>query len=97
MAVIHNVFTVGTTATLICEIPSKCPPTAVLIFNDDNNPIFIGDPTITVSGANIGLKVPKSTATTQVWLNAGDKLYAISAAGTSANAVAVLWSKVIAD
>ena len=97
MAVIHDVFTVGATATLICEIPRKCPPTAVLIFNDDNNPIFIGDPTITVSGANIGLKVPKSTSNTQVWLNAGDKLYAISSAGTSAHAVSVLWSRVITD
>jgi hypothetical protein len=97
MAVIHDVFTVGTSATLIAEIPTKCPPTAVLIFNDDNNPIYIGDSSITTSGSNLGLKVPKSTATTQVWLNAGDKLYAISSAGTSANAVAVLWSRVIAD
>ena len=97
MAVIHDVFTVGTSPTLICEIPKKCPATAVLIFNDDNNPIFIGDIDIATSGSNLGLKVPKSTATTQVWLNAGDKLYAISSAGTSANAVAVLWSKVIED
>ncbi len=97
MAVIHDVFTVGTTPTLICQIPSKCPITAVLIFNDDNNPIFVGDSTVSVSGADTGLKVPKSTANTQIWLNAGDNLYAVSAAGTAANTVAVLWSKVIAD
>jgi hypothetical protein len=97
MAVIHDVFTVGTTATLICQIPSKCPTTAVLIFNDDNNPIFIGDATVAVSGADTGLKISKSTTSSQIWLNAGDKLYAISAAGTAANTVAVLWSKVIAD
>lgn len=97
MAVIHDVFTVGTSPTLICEIPKKCPLTAVLIFNDDNNPIFIGDASVAASGVDIGLKVPKSTANTQIWLNAGDKLYAISSAGTSTHAVSVLWSKVIAD
>jgi hypothetical protein len=97
MAIVHDVFTVGTSPTLICQIPKKCPPTAVLIFNDDNNPIYIGDINIATSGTDLGLKVPKSTATTQVWLNAGDKLYAISAAGTAANSVSVLWSRVIAD
>jgi len=97
MAVVHDVFTVGTSPTLICQIPKKCPPTAVLIFNDDNNPIFIGDSTVAVSGTDTGLKVSKSTTSSQIWLNAGDKLYAVSAAGTAANTVAVLWSRVIAD
>lgn len=94
MAVVHNEYTVGTTATLIAEIPAKNPLTAVLVFNDDNNPIFVGDATVTASGANLGLKISKSTTSSQIWLNAGDKLYAISAAGTSARAVVTLFSSI---
>jgi hypothetical protein len=94
MAIIHDVFTVGTTATLICEIPEGNPTISVYIYNSDNNPIFIGDSTISVSGASQGLTIPKTTVY-EFKINAEDKLYAISSAGTSANAVAVMYSKVV--
>ena len=94
MAVYHDTWTVGTSPTLICTIPAKNPLTAVLVFNDDNNPIYIGDSTVATSGVNRGLIVNKSTTSSQIWLNAGDKLYAISAAGTSANTVTTLYSGV---
>jgi len=94
MSVYHNTYTVGTTATLIATIPDKNPNTALLVFNDDNNPIFIGDATVATSGADRGVKISKSTTSSQIWLNAGDKLYAISEAGTSANTVSVLYSGV---
>ena len=92
MALHHSAVTVGTSATLLATIPTKSPYTAVLLFNDDNNAIFIGDSSVATSGANLGVKISKSTTTTQIWLNAGDSLYAISAAGTAANAVSVLYS-----
>lgn len=94
MSVYHNTYTVGTTPTLIATIPDKNPHTALLIFNDDNQPIFIGDATVATSGADRGIKVSKSTTSSQIWLNAGDKLYAISEAGTAANTVSVLYSGV---
>jgi hypothetical protein len=96
MAIVHTATTVGTTATIIAEIPAGNPLTAVLVFNDDQHPIFVGDATTTTSGADTGLKLAKSTTSSQIWLNAGDKLYAVSAAGTASNAVVTLFSKVVA-
>lgn len=94
MAIVHNAYTVGTTATLIAEIPAGNPKTSVYIYNNDNSQIYIGDSTVTTSGADIGLHIAKSTVF-EIELNASDKLYAISAAGTAANAVVTLFSKVI--
>jgi len=91
MAVIHDVFTVGTSPTLICEIPKKCPPTAVLIFNDDNNSIYVGDSAVAASGADKGVTVKKDSQYV-FELNAGDKLYAVAASTTTANSVSVLFS-----
>lgn len=93
MALVHDTFTVGTTATLLVTIPAGNPTTSVVVVNDDNSSIFIGDATISVSGANKGLTVVKNT-NYSINLNAGDKLYGISLAGTSANAVTILYSTV---
>lgn len=92
MAIYHQTYTVGTSPTLIATIPAKNPLTALLVFNDDNNPIFIGDATVATTGVDRGLKLSKSTTSSQIWLSAGDKLYAVSAAGTAENTVSVLWS-----
>jgi hypothetical protein len=94
MAVVHDTFTVGTTATLIATIPAGNPTTTVAVVNDDNSSIFIGDNTLSVSGANKGLTVVKNT-NYRIDLNAGDQLYAISSAGTANHVVTVLYSKVI--
>ena len=94
MALVHDTFTVGTSPTLLVTIPAGNPTTTVAVVNDDNSSIFIGDSTLSVSGANKGLQVVKNT-NYRIDLNAGDTLYAISTAGTSANAVTVLYSKVI--
>ena len=92
MAVYHQTYTVGTTPTLIIEIPAKNPLTQVTVFNDDNNPIFLGDITVSTTGANRGIKIAKSTVASNAWLNAGDKIYAIAATETAAYAVTVFWS-----
>ena len=92
MAVYHQTYTVGTTPTLIIEIPAKNPLTQVTVFNDDNNPIFLGDITVSTTGANRGIKIAKSTVASNAWLNAGDKIYAIAATETAANTVTVFWS-----
>jgi len=94
MALVHDSFTVTTSPTLIATIPAKNPTTIVTISNDDNSSIFIGDETVAASGADKGITVVKNV-NYNLSLNAGDKLYAISAAGTSAYAVSVFYSKVI--
>jgi hypothetical protein len=94
MTLVHDTYTVGTSATLIATIPAKNPTTMVTITNDDNSSVFIGDATVAASGADKGITIVKNTSY-NLALNAGDKLYAISAAGTSAYAVSVVYSKVI--
>lgn len=94
MPIEHQAFTVGTSASIIAQIPEGNPKTSVFIYNNDNSEIFIGDSTVTVSGADTGLRIPKSIVF-EIELNAEDKLYAVSAAGTSANAVVTLFSRVI--
>jgi hypothetical protein len=94
MALVHNSVTVATTATVIAEIPAGNPRTCVHISNSDTAAIFVGDATLSNSGVDKGVKLA-AAGNLELWLNSGDTLYAISVAGTSANAVGVLFSKVI--
>jgi hypothetical protein len=93
MAIVHINKTVATTATLLTTLNSITEYTAISIQNNDSASIFIGDSTIAVSGANKG-HVVAAGATYQLWLRASDAVYAISSAGTAANAVSVLYSQV---
>ena len=93
MAIVHVNKTVATTATLLTTLNSITEYTAISIQNNDSASIFIGDSTLTVSGTNKG-HVVAAGATYQLWLRASDAIYAISSAGTAANAVSVLYSQV---
>jgi hypothetical protein len=94
MALVHDTFTIGTAATLIAALPEGNPQTTINVCNHENHEIFIGDATISVSGANKGLPIKKDSVYV-VTLNAEDKLYAIAATTSPANAVTVLYSKVV--
>ena len=92
MALVHTNSTVGTTATRIVSLPAGLQRTvAVQIQNNDSAAIFIGDSSITTSGATRGHSIA-ANATFQLWLNSTDQVYAISAAGTTAGAVVVTYS-----
>jgi len=92
MALIHANITVGTTPTKIVQLPTGgARGIAVQIQNLDTVAVFIGDATITATGATRGHSIAVN-ATQQLWLNGGDSVYAISAAGTSAGAVVVTYS-----
>jgi hypothetical protein len=93
MAIVHVNKTVAATATLLTTLNIGTEYTAVSIQNNDSASIFIGDATTTTTGANKG-HVVAAGATYQLWLRASDAVYAISAAGTAANAVSVLYSQV---
>lgn len=92
MAVVHLNATVATTATRLFTIPTGLARNiAVQIQNLDTAAIFIGDNTITTSGATRGHQIA-ANASFQIWLNPGDTIYAISAAGTATGAVVITYS-----
>lgn len=97
MAIVHDSFALAAnTATLIATIPAGNPLTHVVVTNTNAASIFLGDATVATGGTvDRGIRVATNT-NQEIWLNAGDKLYAISLSGTSASFdVAVLYSKVV--
>ena len=60
MALHHSATTVGTSATLLLTIPDKSEAVAVLIFNDDNSAIWIGDSTVSTFGCMPGTRYTES-------------------------------------
>jgi hypothetical protein len=98
MALVHNSFILAAaTPALIATIPAGNPLTAILVTNANASSVWIGDASVASGNtADRGVKVATGT-TQQMWLNAGDELYAISQAGTgSSYDVSVLYSKVVA-
>jgi len=94
MALVHINATAGTTPTLVCQVQTGIQRgVAVQIQNGDAASIWIGDATIAVSGATKGHLIV-AAATFQLWCSAGDKIYAVSSAGTAAGAVVITYSGV---
>jgi hypothetical protein len=84
--------TVLTTATEIISMPHAVGQgRAIQIFNGDSASIFIGGSTVTTTGATKG-RTLTAGANAQIWINGGDVVYAISAAGTATGAVIVQYS-----
>lgn len=94
MALVHESFGIGTTSSLILTIPEGNPTTDVAITNTDNNTIYIGDATVTTSGADRGLPIKKDSVYV-IKLNAEDKLYAVASIATASDAVCILYSRVV--
>jgi len=94
MALVHNNPTVGTTPTLIVSMPTGIDYTAVQIYNRDNQAIYIGDYDVTVAVGPAAGSVLASNSSVQLWLNAGDEVWAISTGGTANGAVSVIYSGV---
>jgi len=92
MAVQHINATTQTTTTALATIKTGLKgAVAVQIYNGHSAAIFIGDSTITTSGATIGRTIAAS-GNLQLWLNSGDTIYAISAAGSAAGAIVITYS-----
>lgn len=84
--------TVGTTATQVAYIDTGSRQNIpVFITNSDAQPIWVGDSTVTSSGARVGIRIA-TNSNLQLWCNGADKIYAVSAAGTAANAVVTTYS-----
>ena len=81
--------TVATTPTLIFTVPvGNRQNVPVYVDNLDSAAIWIGDNAITTSGATQGIKVAAG-GSRQLWCNALDQIYAVSAAGTGNGLVVV--------
>ena len=83
MALVHSNSQVTTTAGKIVQMPSGIGGLiACQIYNGTGAAIFLGDATVTATGANIGNSLANG-ASVQVWLGASDALYAICATSPS--------------
>jgi hypothetical protein len=69
-------------------IPRQTP---ITVYNGHSATIFIGDETITTSGATIGRTLTASNSQT-FYVNGGDVVYAISAAASAAGAIVITYS-----
>jgi hypothetical protein len=85
MAFGHNDVTVAVTPTLLGR-----PTNSIYISNGDSVAIFVGGADVATSGSRKGLSV--AAAGTLQLNNVNGPVWAVSAAGTSANAVQVLFS-----
>jgi len=81
-----------TVASLIHQVDKNAKPqTAINIYNGHSAAIFVGDATITTSGATIGRTI--ANATSQIfYANAGDQIWGISAAASATGAVVITYS-----
>lgn len=81
-----------TAASILLTIDSDAKPlTPITIYNGHSASIFVGDASITVSGATIGRTIPAASSQT-FYVNPNDVVYAISAAASATGAVVITYS-----
>ncbi len=86
-----NSQTLTTVSALVTIDKNARPLTPVNIHNGHSAAIFIGDQTITTSGATIG-RTLAAGANQIFYANPNDVIYAISAAASAAGAVVITYS-----
>ena len=92
MALKHINAQTFTTATILHTFPTGMPrQSAVNVYNGHSAAIFIGDASITTSGATIGRTIP-AAASQIFYVSSGDSIYGISAAGSAVGAIVMTYS-----
>jgi hypothetical protein len=92
MAFQHINASTFTTAQPILTVPTGIPrQTPINIHNGHSAAIFVGDLTITTSGATIGRTIA-ANANQIFYVNGGDIVYAISAAASATGAIVITYS-----
>jgi hypothetical protein len=92
MATQHVNASTFTTATPLVTIKGGVARnTPVNIYNGHSAAIFIGDASISTSGATIGRTIAAS-ASQVFYVNANDVIYGISAAASAAGAIVITYS-----
>ena len=83
MALVHTNSQIGTTPIKIVQMPSGLQQlVACQIYNNTGAAIFLGDVTVSATGANQGNSIAQG-ASVQIWLGSNDALYAICATSPS--------------
>lgn len=81
-----------TTTQPIFVAPTGIPrQTPITIYNGHSAAIFIGDSSITTSGATIGRTLAAANSQT-FYVNGGDIVYAVSAANSATGAIVITYS-----
>jgi len=81
-----------TTASILHQVDKNArPDTPITIYNGHSAAIFIGDSTISTSGATIGTTLNNAARLT-VYAGPNDTIYAISASGSAAGAIVITYS-----
>jgi hypothetical protein len=92
MATQHVNASTQTTASVLLYVNKNARAlTPVTIYNGHSAAIFIGDSTITTSGATIGRTIPTVTSQT-FYVNPNDVIYGISAAASAAGAIVITYT-----
>jgi hypothetical protein len=78
MAVKHINTTVSTAVTQLVAIAGGSRYTAVQIYNNTGAVIYVGDTSISSTGATVGNAIANG-ASVQIWLGGGDVLYVVCA------------------
>ena len=92
MATKHiNASTLTTASILLTIDPNARPLTPITLYNGHSAAIFIGDSTITTSGATIGRTIATTVSQT-FYVNPGDVIYGISAAASTAGAIVITYT-----
>ena len=92
MAFQHVNTSTFTTPQILLQIPTGIPrQTPITVYNGHSAAIFIGDSTITTSGATIGRTLAAANSQT-FYVNGGDVIYGVSAAASAAGAIVITYS-----
>ena len=92
MAFNHVNASTFTTASVILTVDADARPlTPITIYNGHSASIFVGDGTITTSGATIGRTIAAANSQT-FYVNPNDEVYAISAAASATGAIVITYS-----
>ena len=86
-----NAQTQTTPSILLTIDPNARALTPITIYNGHSASIFVGDSTITTSGATIGRTIPAASSQT-FYVMPNDNVWAISAAASAAGAVVITYS-----
>lgn len=91
MALVHVNATTATTAQPLFTLPSGLHSTAVQICNNHSAVLYIGDATVSTTGATRGSQIAVN-ASQQIWLNSGDTVWGITAAASATGAISIIYS-----
>jgi hypothetical protein len=86
-----NSQTLSTASVLFTVDKNARPLTPITIYNGHGAAIFIGDATITTSGATIGTTLNNAARLT-IYANANENIYAISSSASAAGAIVITYS-----